>query len=42
MLAQKVFVKQILGDRLDARVELGSLKGHLGDDLERICILDRL
>jgi hypothetical protein len=42
MLTQKVFVKQILGDRLDAGVELGSLKGHLGDDLERICILDRL
>jgi hypothetical protein len=42
MLAQKVFVKQILGDRLDARVELGSLKGHLSDDLKRTCILDRL
>jgi hypothetical protein len=42
MLTQKVFVKEILGDRLDARVEVGSLKGNLSDDLERICILDRL
>ena len=41
MLTKEVFVKQILGDRLDARIELGSLERHLGDDLERISILDR-
>ena len=42
MFTQKMFAQQVAGDRLHLRVELNGFQGHLSDDFQCKCILDRL